>query len=201
MAYFVDGVSLSRAPAFVNADFVGFETKVPDLDRRAAINRTLRTGDQILGDDTPRLLKFTRKRDKLPDIFVTHLGAHVVSSRLAALIERFDPGLHQLIPLETLRGPENDLQRYILNIHHSLDGVVDQMSDVGLIQHTGGKLQITKYPPRLTLSLEVPKVLSLWRDRRLMPGFFLSDALYDAMKSVGIKFFRDIYKTTEPLLN
>ncbi|WP_377191647.1 imm11 family protein [Ruegeria meonggei] len=45
---------------------------------------------------------FPRKPKKLPDIFSARNGVRIITDRVRQILEDFDPGVHQIIPIEAV---------------------------------------------------------------------------------------------------
>lgn len=193
-------------PDFLIGDWVDFEQKVPDLSVRSDVGRAMATGyRQLTAEETPSQLQMSRRRiiKSYPDVFVTTNGAYVVSDRMRALIEDFDPGLHQFFSVNILDDPDGP-PRFLMNIYARQTSLIEELSSVeqGGMHPSPERMSIVPVPRKgitlgkgeidLTFDRKARGGLNLWRENRYSRDLFLSDEFVDALKKQKLKFFEPL---------
>jgi hypothetical protein len=143
----------------------------------------------------------------IPD-FSTGPFLHV-SARAKALIEEFEPGVHQFLPVEFVDIDGNFLEnRWFLAVCNRLDSL-DREHTKGMLRIANGSMWIPVrdligfkddlIPPDTDLAIEPKMVFSriqiasahMWCDKHLTGGGpFISDALATAIKAKGLTGLR-----------
>jgi hypothetical protein len=124
--YFID--MPIGAPFQIFGDLSDFEERVPYISRRSEISDHFKTGEAVLDPaEMPRFLRFEKKRETVPHIFMSDDGIVICSQLTQDILDEFDPGLHTFIPIQLLYQNRSAVPGYyyILNVHHMLDTVVD----------------------------------------------------------------------------
>uniref|UniRef100_UPI003BA9DC04 imm11 family protein n=1 Tax=Stappia sp. TaxID=1870903 RepID=UPI003BA9DC04 len=135
-------------------------------------------------------------RKKIPDIFPLP-GLNAVRQRFKDLVEEFEPGVHQFMPL-VLRdkdGKQIDDQFYVFNCTVSFDAIL--VREMGL-----EPVQEGKEPPDYhfyshnKIFVSRPRIEGhhLWMGHHLRPvgtWVFISDELHSEMKNRKIRYFKE----------
>jgi hypothetical protein len=185
---FDDGMGVTYALQELDGDKrkIEYVDRTPDYDSVAS---DFSLGDLSLGrpikpDYVPT--KFVwggPKNRKLPDALWGR-GMLLVSDRLKAMIEQFEPGLHQFFPIEVVfKSDKTSAARmHFLNVCTRLDSV-DRT-------HTTSPMGHTMWRPdkggQLVFNLKQIGNHHLWHDKHIFKGWMMSDALHDAMVNEGI---------------
>lgn len=202
MTYFV--VRPLRAPYQIYSDSTAWEAKVPDIDRRVHISEIWRKGTGLLNPlEMPESLQLERHRKSLPDVFFSDGGILICSSETKCILEEFDPGLHQFIPIRVIlkNGQDAPGERFILNVHHTLDTILDEKTKATKFTAT-----LPDDPSRYFMSLRLSaehscgvgvdksKLTSahLWREKAYRGIFMMSDSLNKRLGEAGIRFLKTI---------
>ncbi len=146
---------------------------------------------------TGRVMHYEQdKGQPLPDL-TAHSSCWFISDRLRSIIEDFEPGRHQIIPINLKDYPDRKdypVPYFLLVIHQTADCVIPSQTSIikgfGVID-SGRK-------SRQGLDIDAITGLHLWRDP-LYPLYpFTSDELREAMlenRLVGMQFLPcDLYR-------
>jgi hypothetical protein len=176
------------------------------------LNNTLGSGRPVETEFMPTRMRWDEAAGPIPD-FDMSLALNI-SERAKALIERFEPEVHQFIPVDYLRSDEKLLEkRWFLVVCHRIDSTDHDLTTFAMIEHRNddGSLwnkhwrsvyalvangQFEKIPPHLSRDTESKLVFGnkkigsrkLWMDMYLLSrkGPFMSDDLADAIVSAGL---------------
>lgn len=125
-------------------------------------------------------------RHKLTDVFRLP-GASAVSGRFRALIEQFEPGVHQFFPitLKAKSGEPIDEEYYILNVTQMFDAILFAASDVTWPTKEAGPFEGMPLVGTLSEPFRVSKKevsgRHLWRNHLITNhGVMVSDDLHAA---------------------
>ena len=160
------------------------------------------SGYRVNPETLPKKILYADKRPPLD--FDTFAGLMFLSAAAKALIEQFEPGVHQFEPVEYVRpnGDQIDI-RYVFFICRRLD-TVDRASTNMILSPfrwttPRSLLDINPelVPPGTNLDEPVVKLFNLsqigdahlWRDRHISVTPFVSTALAEAIKSSGLLGF------------
>lgn len=83
---------------YQNPEELGRLSIIPNLN-------PMTVGFRVIEEDVPRKIHWKAGKLQLPDL-VSAAGCHIVSERMRALIEKFELGVHQFIPIELYRAKE-----------------------------------------------------------------------------------------------
>ena len=173
------------APYQVLGTFEDFESKVPELARRVEIATTFKNGDgRLRAEETPQRLRLHKPGQRLRDVFETYGGAMVVSHTVQDLIEKMDPGRHQLLPIYIVND-SGGKSWFILNVYASIDSIDDDKSDVRQRFSSSGR-NLMSIPGLDYISRDIKlkfvdgffSDLNLWREMRYKGYLFCSDEFY-----------------------
>ncbi len=201
MPYFID--MPIGAPYQISGGREDWESIVPDVARRADISNIWMTGEGILDPrEMPRRLKFSKKRNAIPPIFMSNGGIVICSQLTRDILEAFDPGLHRFIPIQLLFHNHEPAPGcyYILNVHHKLDTIIDEKTRSrsfnstvpGNPLRTRKNLQTQQQPGDVTLAQSRLTSAHLWRDIGYPYLYLMSDALHARLKEADIRFFKPL---------
>ena len=136
---------------------------------------------------------------RVPDVFPMP-GCNAVSQRFKDLVEEFEPGVHQFMPLKLRfeNGEPLPQMYYVFNCMVAVDAVLVEPS--GLLWHTDvasrqPAISIDGYAP-IFLSTKITKSIHLWTGLYLDPvghGVFCSDAFQKQLKKRKIRFLEQTY--------
>jgi hypothetical protein len=200
MTYFV--LSPLHPKYQIFADQVDWDKKVPNLHRQVEISGYWRYGGVILDPlEMPEALKLEKRRKSLPDTFRADNAIVICSERINAVLEELDPGVHQFFPIRILQpdGKPVEGRHYILNVHHSLDTIVDELTE-----STNFPSTVPGNPKRhekmLTYNSEQESgvafrksrltSVNLWREIAYPGLYMMSDRLYERLRRDGLSFFK-----------
>ena len=194
MAYLLNIMGKQRF--FVRGKLPGWDKQVPDLHLRAEISQVFKHGSrELLAREIPKRLVFQEPR-KLPPAFFSIGGLVIVQEPIRELLERLDPGVHQLVPIDAVwwDGTAPVHPCHVLNVHAMQDSIIDEESDVE-ISHgykTSDNMTIKQGFKRVTVRASAFSGVHLWRERRYPGAMLMSDGLYDALEANGLEFFEAI---------
>ena len=160
---------------------------------------------KLTPEETPSQLQMSRRRiiKNYPDAFLTQGGAYVVSYRMRALIEKFEPDVHQFFPVKILDDADGPL-RFLLNVVTRQSSIVEELSSVeqGGMHPSPERMSVVPVPRKgvvlgkgeidLTFDKRALCGLHLWREQRYSRELFLSDEFVKALKKQKLKFFRPL---------
>jgi hypothetical protein len=194
----------ASAPDMQSGEFTDFEEKVPDRSRRAEISTIFRYGNGFLNpSEVPGTLLVYIAVHKLPLIFKSNSGVHIVQEPLRQLLERMDLGIHHFLPIEVCQfdGTPCPNPCHVLNVHVMQDSIIDEKSDVrrnaGMPDNPN--VMYINFPYRgveVTVDNSRLSGVNLWREKRYPGSLLMSDALHSAIRIKGFKFF-DLRKAKE----
>lgn len=143
---------------------------------------------KTLPEEMPKVLVAPKPRKSWPDAFTGVNGVHVVSQKVRDIIETLDPGLHQFFPvrLETKRGVEIERPWFIMNVTERRESLVIDKSKV-LIHTNTRSIQLSLKD--VTVDPSKLHGINLWRETGFSDSLMGSDALIDAFKANGTRFF------------
>jgi hypothetical protein len=147
-------------------------------------------------EDLPDKVPVAKAPDKLPVAFITMNMMMIVQEPVRELIEQFDRGLHQFLPIRVEHKATGETPRhrcFVLNIHIYQRSIVDagtktKPSPAGtkfLNWYVG-----PKSTPAITIDLSKLSGINLWREERYSGApIFISDALHAAFTDHELEFF------------
>jgi hypothetical protein len=159
--------------------------------------KLIKDGGPLLPHECPAEFETTRGYNSLASIIETEGRLLAVDGQLKALIESFEPGLHQFWPIR-IKMPKNAIypvQYYGLRIGQFLDSYLP-VEGTFSPYHGGGKLYFSidekkSTYAKLQFSEKTVGNSHLWRESKLItPNIFLSDALQAAIAEAGLRIFR-----------
>jgi hypothetical protein len=176
------------------------------------LNSTLGSGRPVKTEFMPTRMLWDEAAGPIPD-FEGSL-AYNISERARALIERFEPDVHQFIPVDYFLSDGKLLEkRWFLVCCHRIDSTDHDLTTFAMIELRNddgshwskhwrpvydlvANKQFEKIPPHLSRDTESKLVFSnkkigswkLWMDMYLLSwkGPFMSDDLADAIVSAGL---------------
>lgn len=140
--------------------------------------------------EVPRQAFLTSGNKTIPDFVPIH-ARWGVSPEARALIEEFEPGVHQFVPVEILRprsgkpihrldGRVLDTPYYLFSVQTLIDAVWVERSEVEISPVLGSPPSVYQVPGRWNIVLRRDLVAGhhVWRGRHHLPrDLFFSDAL------------------------
>lgn len=181
------------APDHQSGVLVDWETRVPNLHRRADISKVFQKGGELLDPAVaPIVLRLAKSIRAGQNAFVSADGIHVVSRALRDLFEEMDPDTHQFLPITVtdVRGVPFG-EWFILNVHHRQDTAYDDPADFP--NGKEGNRRMAWFQDRtMTIDPARQSGLNLWREARFPDVCVISDRLHDEMKRRDMKFFKAI---------
>ncbi|MEJ6391503.1 imm11 family protein [Gymnodinialimonas ulvae] len=126
MVYVIDQAMSGRNSR--TGEFVNWDNRVPQLDRRAELSRIFHTGcEQLAPWEVPEHLKISARTGKLPLFFTTGAHGRVIHQSLVKEIEAFDPGQHQFFTLRVTwrNGDEIEGPWFLLNVYRAEASIAD----------------------------------------------------------------------------
>jgi hypothetical protein len=151
----------------------------------------LNCGRPIKPDNVPTKFEWGGpKNRKLPDAIYGRQML-LVSDRVKAIVEQFEPEVHQFFPIDVIYKSNNELARkmFFLNICTRLDSVDHELSTVTMEYNTWDPATGV-----FVFNLDQIGDHHLWRDKHIYYGLMISDALHDAMTQeciTGLVFNKD----------
>lgn len=148
--------------------------------------------------EAPEKVLLKKQAASLPDIFSARSGVRIISERVRQILEAFDPGVHQILPIEAFYrdGSKPDTAYFFLNVTKHLDTVIDEASSVKMaFQIVGEKSrdQMELDPPtarNLVIRKDRAAEHNLWREKRYpyLP-LLMSDEMHAEFKAQKIKAY------------
>jgi hypothetical protein len=191
-------------PYQISADNSDWHKKLSDVNRRATVSDIWMRGNGKLNPkEMPESLPLKKGPKSLPAVFFSNGGIVVCSGELKSIIEELDPGLHQFILIKVIlkTGQDAPGTHFILNVHHTLDTIVDEMT-----KSTKGSWTLPDDPKRhgrylseiapkagdVTVSRTKLTKTNLWREKAYPDIYMMSDLLHDRIKNAGMRFFKTV---------
>ena len=167
------------------------EYEALDIKDRVAHGRIWSYGLRLLkAGETPKSLTIEKKNtpNQIADIFASSNHLTLVSSRMRDLMTKFDPDLHQYVPVELFYKDGNPVEKdwYILNITARKQSIILPLSDVRVTSHASVSFRQTQ-----NIALFSPKAIDgvhVWRENSMTNDLFISEDFYKAVKDAGMKF-------------
>jgi hypothetical protein len=176
------------------------------------LNHTLGSGRPVKTEFMPTRMRWDEAAGQIPD-FELSLALNI-SEQARALIERFEPDVHQFIPVDYFLSDGKLLEkRWFLVVGHRIDSTDHDRTTFAMIERRNddGSLwskhwrpvydlvangQLEKIPPHLSHDTKSELIFSnkkigsrqLWMDMYLLSekGPFMSDGLANAIVSAGL---------------
>ena len=184
-----------------NVDFANFaETMAPGI---GPIGDASASGFRVKAETLPKKMRYDDARPPL-DFDATE-ALQFVSPRAKALIERFEPGVHQFEPIEYVRSDGTHVaDMFVFIVCRRLDTMDRAHTNMILYDNLRWlpAKSVRRYDPNLVppgTDLEAPAraVFNLgqigdagiWRDTHITPTIYASDAIVDAIKAEGLTGF------------
>ncbi len=148
--------------------------------------------------EAPKKVLLKKQAAKLPDLFSASGGARIITDRVRQILEAFDPGVHQILPIEAFYrdGSKPDTAYFFMNVTKRLDTVIDEASNVEMSwQFSGIKTteRMELSPPSskdLVLRKEKTAGNNLWREKRYLHlPLLMSDEMHAEFKAQKIKAY------------
>ena len=128
-----------------------------------------------------------KKRKKIPDL-IGMASIYIISNTLRALIEDMEPDQHQFFPFALrngLKGPPADEPYFILNITQRANAIVVPEGNY----QSGARLMNIHHRDDRVYSVRREQIggFHLWREDRVINGFFVSDAFLQRFDKAKLK--------------
>lgn len=184
-----------------NVGFANFaETMVPGI---GPIGDALTSGFRVKAQDLPKKVRYDDARPVLD--FDTMEAVDFVSPRAMALIERFEPGVHQFEPVEYVRSDGTHVaDMFVFVVCRRLDTMDRAQTNMILYDDlvwltakaarrydpdlVGPEIDL-EAKPRFVFNLRQIGDAHFWRDIYIRPTVYASDALVEAIKAEGLTGF------------
>jgi hypothetical protein len=183
-----------------NVGFANFaETMVPGI---GPIGEALESGFRVKAQDLPSKVRYDDARQVLD--FDTMSVVDFVSPRAKALIERFEPDVHQFEPVEYVRSDGTHVaDMFVFVVCRRLDTMDRAHTNMLLSPHRWvwakdlARRKPELVPPGTDLEAKPRFVFNLgqigdahiWRDIHIHPTVYSSDAIVEAIKAEGLTGF------------
>jgi len=186
----------AEAPMHIVGDLVGWEEKLTSGREPYDLNKAFSNGSLWLDEKVmPDRLVIDKRRKWKPDGFRSQDSILVASSQAREIIESFDPGVHQFFPLEVTwrNGEPIGGEWFSFNAYARQDSIVIEQST---LRQCGGPAK--KNFPAIPITYRKKDValiearlgsLNLWRELNVDHSLLNSDALHDAFRAEGLRFF------------
>lgn len=137
---------------------------------------------------SPKKLCWRSGNRKLPD-FITYGTVMVVSEKVREIIEEFEPGVHQLLPVDVYRPKANVpfARYYWLVVCNRIDSVDRKNTTLKQGGRFGGSMwqPTERANDKLVFNLSLIGLAYLWRDPNLI-GVMCSDELVHSLREAGV---------------
>jgi hypothetical protein len=205
MTYFV--LRPLAPPHQQRGQLIGWEGLVTTLGGRSDIGGIWKDGRGILNpSEMPEAVSLMWLQP-LPPVFSSYGGIIICNEKLKFVLEEFDPGIHQFIPIKVgFRSGESATGNYfILNVHHMLDSIIDEKTkaDQGSAVLPDNPARHFKYVQGfatkdgdVTVCKSKLTSVNLWRELAYTGLYMMSDRLQQRLKHERLSFF-DAHKATE----
>jgi hypothetical protein len=183
-----EGGDVTRYPTYVSCKFTSEVGTRPDLFRELPPLNSMKPHEQPQSFITAKTYK------SLAALIALNFGLLAVDEHLKALIERFEPGMHQFFPIEIRmpRGKVYPVQYYTLVVGQYINGFVPEKSKQGAWRSRA--LDCYSYDDSkrgisgLAMSKSTFATAHLWRERRsVSPLICFSDELVSAIMDAGLR--------------
>lgn len=142
---------------------------------------------------TPYREQLTENVDDIVDITASEFLTYAISDKVVDAIESIEPGIHQYIPYEFLRpdGSVHPARRWLLNVCTRAEVVDVEQSNAGWLASPGSRWFAERPGEnRIVVRAEEASRRALWCEWRyngVGGKLIVSDRLYDALKSNGLR--------------
>lgn len=174
-----------------------YRTILHDMRERYEPNAThLLDGHRADASLAPESATKESKAKKLPDFFTLQSLGWACPKEFIDIVEGFEPGLHQFIPIKLFWNDGTEVPRdyWIINVCARLDTVAEMHSSVRRYPEHPNPYDPDRFSYRFK---QGPRTLAVYRDRieghamwwdwRTVGGFMWSDALWEAVEAAGLK--------------
>ncbi len=162
----------------------------PDGGKKIS-NTQFKVGRAIKPDHLPTRLKRDHKRsDPLEDYMPAAKGASYVSTAFKALVEQFEPGVHQFFEMAVKSGKRDAGIVYYFVVTNRIDAL-DHAACVPPIG-PNDRLYTPNYDPddKIVFSKSQIGSAHIWSEKREL-GIFMTDAFHDALFANGLTGAKD----------
>lgn len=182
-----------NAPSFQSGELAEWPAADAPAQTRSEIAQKFKKGtSRLFESETPRKLVLQRRRKQLPDLFFSSAGVHIVSAQLASLLQKMEPEVHQLLPIDvTWRNGETAMDRArLLILTQRQNRLVPDVSDVtlgaGEPDQPTAKYIRNAFPEKMTLRSATAEKTHLWREEFCQDCIVVSDELHNKISEFGL---------------
>jgi hypothetical protein len=149
-------------------------------------NGDLRAGRALKPDHIPTKVKRSPPAPQPLSDFYPAGGAFYVSDRFKALVEEFEPGVHQFFPVTIKSGNKHLGSLYFFNICNRIDGMDHDACIPPILP--GQRVYQSRYEGAEKIVLSRKKIagVHIWRDKRSPISVYISDAFCAAMRAANL---------------
>ena len=140
--------------------------------------------------DMPRSIALQKVSNMKP-MFLA--GFWVVEEVVKEIMEGIDPERHQFVPISLttwMDRPLEDGKWFMMNVYCHQSSIIDDMTNAKPVrgyEETREKMLLNYLIPKITVdSAKLSQDIHFWREDRYLDSLFMSDALYERLKAIGI---------------
>jgi hypothetical protein len=143
--------------------------------------------------ETPFREKLKNETDEVVDIVTSRFNSYAISDKVVEIIESIEPGVHSYLPYELLRpdGSVHPARRWLLNVCTRAEVIDVEKSNAGWLAGKGPRWFAENPGERkLVVRADEASRRALWCEWRyngVGGKMIVSDRLYNAVKSAGLK--------------
>ena len=149
-------------------------------------NGDLRAGRALKPDKIPTKAKREHPAPQPLSDFYPAGGAFYVSDRFKALVEAFEPGVHQFFPVTVKSGNKHLGSLYLFNICNRIDGMDYDACIPPILPGHRVYSGLSQPGEKIVLSRRKIAGVHIWRDKRSTIEVFISDAFCAAMRAADL---------------
>lgn len=170
------------------------------MEESMRITRAWKTGNtKLSAEQFPKKLVAQKPRKSWPDMFKTAGGLMIASGKAKDIIDGLDTGLHQFFPLKihTKRGLEVTGPWFAMNVTEQQNSIVLEKTRFFRSPSAPEYLHSFAHEHKdVTVDPSRQSGVNLWREYSFQGSLLGSDALFEALKDAGLKFYHR-YKAKE----
>jgi hypothetical protein len=149
-------------------------------------NGNLYVGRALKPDNIPTMAKRAPPAPQPLSDFYPFSGGFLVSDRFKALIEGFEPGVHQFFPLTVKSGNKLMGTLYFFNICNRIDGLDHDACIPPILSGHRVYSGLLQEGEKIVLSGRKIAGMHIWRERKAVNRVLISDAFYAAMLAANL---------------
>lgn len=149
-------------------------------------NGSLYAGRALKPDNIPTKVKREHPAPQPLSDFYPCAGGFLVSDRFKALVEAFEPSVHQFFPVTVNSGSKHLGSLYFFNMCNRIDGLDYDACIPPILPGQRVYSGLSQPGEKIVLSRRKIAGVHVWRDKRSTIEVFISDAFCAAMRAANL---------------